>query len=270
MARAPRREAAARGKPGAATTNRRLASIGLAALACFGIATLPASLLGGMLDRFGLSETGFSGTIWSGAAHDATWKGAPLGELSWRLRPLALLRARLAAAIELSRPDGSASATVAARPDGTLDISDARFDLPVELFAQIPSGMARGWHGRMSGALSELRLVAAWPAAAAGRIDLTSLVMPQLGADTIGSFAVVLPDPRAGSAASPGVTARVTDTGGPLSLDALLTLAAGRSFQLEGTVMPRDSAPRGLVRSLQYLGPADASGRRQFGVSGTF
>jgi len=50
----------------------------------------------------------------------------------------------------------------------------------------------------------------------------------------------------------------------------VLTLSPGRSFDLQGTVAPRDGAPPDLVRSLEFLGPADSDGRRQFGVSGTF
>jgi len=269
MAHPPRRDATARGAPGVTRKFGLLAAVGLAALACFAIATLPASLTGGLFRRFGLSATEFSGTIWSGVAGDVTWRGASLGELRWRLRPLALLRARAAAEISLAPSDGSASAKIAATRDGTIDLADVHLDLPIEFLARVPTGMARGWHGRVSGALTELRLVAGWPVAAQGTLHLSSVVMPQLGPDTIGSFDIVLPDPRAAAPGSPDVTARVMDMEGPLSVDAALTLATGRSFLLEGTVAPRDSAPPGLVRSLEFLGPADASGRRPFGVSGT-
>jgi general secretion pathway protein N len=269
MARLPRRDPKARGEPGVAVRNRRLVAVGVAALACFTIATLPASLAGGFFKRIGLSATRFSGTIWSGVASDVHWQRASLGELGWRLHPLALLRARAAAEVTLVRPDGSASATIAATLGGALDFSDVKIDLPIELFAEIPSGMARGWHGRASGTFTDLRLVDGWPVAAAGKVNLAGVVMPQLGTGNIGSFEIVLPDPRAAPSGASSVNARVSDTDGPLSVDAALTLSAGRSFVLEGTVASRDGAPADLARSLQYLGPADAAGRRQFGVSGT-
>jgi hypothetical protein len=269
MAPPPRRDAGPREEPGVAKKNRRLVLVGLVALACFAVATLPASLAGRALQRVGLSATGFSGTIWSGVAGNATWQGASLGQLRWRLRPLALLHARAAADISLVRADGTVSAEAAAALDGTLDFTNVRLDLPIEFFAEIPSGMARGWRGRASGTFTQLRLVSGWPVAAAGTLLLSDVVMPQLGADNIGSFEIVVPDPRTASAGSSDVRARVTDTNGPLAVDAALTLAAGRNFLLEGTVAARDGAPTNLVRSIEFLGPVDASGRRPFGVSGT-
>jgi general secretion pathway protein N len=269
MARPPRRDATARGEPGVARKFGLLAAVGFAAVACFAIATLPARLIAGTLQRFGLSATEFSGTIWSGTATDVTWRGTSLGELRWRLRPLALLRARAAADLTLARSDGSASATAAAALGGTLELSAVRVDLPLDLLSQLQNGLPRGWHGRASGTFDEIRLVAGWPVTAHGTLDLVGLVAPQLSQSSIGNFQLVAPDPRATSAGPPGVAARVSDRDGALSVDAVLTLAAGRSFLLEGTVAPRDSAPPGLVRSLEFLGPADASGRRPFGVSGT-
>ncbi len=269
MALPPRRDARARGEPGVAKRNRRLALVGVVALACFAVTTLPASLAGRAFERVGLSATGYSGTIWSGAVSSVTWQGASLGQFRWHLRPLALLRARGAADVSVVRADGTASAQVAAAPHGTLDFSDLRFDLPIEFFAEIPGAMARGWHGRVSGEFAKLRLESGWPVSASGTLQLSDVVMPQLGADSIGSFRIVIPDPQAAPSESAGVTARVTDTNGPISVDASLTLAAGRSFLLEGMVAARDGAPTNLVRSLEYLGPVDASGRRPFGVSGT-
>lgn len=269
MAPAPRRDAAP-GKPGVTKRHWRLALVGLVALGGFTLATLPASLAGRFFQRAGVSATGFSGTIWSGVAVGVSWAGASLGELRWRLRPLALLRARAAADVSMVRPGGSVSAVAAVTRDGTLEFSDVHIDLPIEFFAEIPTGMARGWHGTVNGTFTQLRLVSGWPVAAAGTLHLANVVMPQLGQQEIGSFDVLIPDPRAASQASSDVRARVTDTSGTVAVDAALTLAPGRSFLFEGTVAARDGAPPGLVRSLEYLGPADAAGRRQFGVSGTF
>ncbi len=267
MARAPRRDPTARGEPGAARNFGKLLTVGLAALACFAVATLPASLVSGPLQRSGISAAAYSGTIWSGVASDVAWQGATLGELRWHAHPMALLRAHAAADVTFARSDGSASASVAAGLGGTIDLSNVRLDLPIEFLAQVMPGMARNWHGRASGEFREFKLVSGWPVAAQGTLHLSDLVMPQLGQVTIGSFEIVAPDP---GTSSTDVTARVVDKEGPLSLDAVLTLAPGRNFDLQGTVAPRDGAPPDLVRSLEFLGPADSEGRRQFGVSGTF
>jgi general secretion pathway protein N len=268
MARPPRRDAAARDAPAVAKRNRRLLAVGLVALACFTIATLPASLVSGTFRRVGLTATAYSGTIWSGAATGVAWREAALGELRWNLRPLALARARAAADVSLARPDGSASATVAATLGGTLELTQLRFDLPLEILATLPTGVPKGWRGQARGEFGEIRLEAGWPVRAQGRLDVNGLVAPRLDQSAIGSFELIAPDPRAATAGPAAVTARVSDKDARLSVDAVLTLAAGRSFQLQGTVAPRGASPQ-LLQALEFLGPADAAGRRPFGASGT-
>ena len=65
------------------------------------------------------------------------------------------------------------------------------------------------------------------------------------------------------------LTAHVADKDGPFSVDAQLTLSRTRNFAFEGTLAPRGPVPPAMERSLQLLGPADATGRRQFSVGGT-
>ena len=271
MARPQRRDATARtAPPGVAGRFRWLVAVGLAALACFTVATLPASLVAGFVRNSGLSATEYSGSLWSGVARDVSLRGATLGELRWRARPLALLRGRVAADVTLARPDGSVSASVAAGFGEEVALSDLRLDVPLEFIAQIAPGMARDWHGRARGTFAGIRLVAGWPVEARGEMDLLALAMPALRGAAIGSYHLVVPDPQTASDGSSSVTARVADKDGPLAVDALLTLAPGRSFRFEGTVAPRADAPPDLARSLEILGPADAAGRREFGMSGTF
>jgi general secretion pathway protein N len=271
MAQPQRRNATARAaQPGVTGRFRWLVAVGLAALACFTVATLPASLIAGFVQRSGLSATEYSGSLWSGVARDVSLRGATLGELRWRARPLALLRGRIAADLALARPDGSVSATVAAGFGEAVELSDLRLDVPLEFLAQLAPGMARDWHGRALGTFAGIRLVAGWPVEARGELDLLGLAMPALRGAAIGSYHLVVPDPQTASAGSASVTARAADKGGPLAVDALLTLAPGRSFRFEGTVAPRADASPDLARALEILGPADAAGRREFGMSGTF
>ena len=77
-------------------------------------------------------------------------------------------------------------------------------------------------------------------------------------------------DPKGPRGAAGQLAARVPDRDGPFAVDARLTVSRDRSFLLDGTLMPRGPVAPALERSLQLLGPADASGRRPFSVSGTF
>jgi hypothetical protein len=48
-----------------------------------------------------------------------------------------------------------------------------------------------------------------------------------------------------------------------------IDLQQGWPANLKGTLLPRGQVPPAMERSLQLLGPADATGRRQFSVGGT-
>jgi general secretion pathway protein N len=270
MARPQRRDATARdGKP-VAKRHGRLIALGLAALACFVLATLPASLVASRLQRVELSASSYSGTVWSGTATGLAWRHVALGDLHWRIRPMALLRGRVGADLELSRSDGSATAHASAGRDGALDLTNVHLDLPLAALDRAQGGPPQGWQGRARGEFAEIQLVAGWPSVARGALDIVGLVSPPPRSTALGSYHVVIPDPMATAAAGPGVIARVSDQGGPMSVDAELRLAADRSFLLEGTLAPRADMPQEMADSLPFLGPADAAGRRPFSMSGTF
>jgi general secretion pathway protein N len=271
MAQRPRRELTARPEPSSTRrTTGRLVAVGLLALGCFVIATLPASLVASRLRPYQLGASGYSGTIWSGTANGFTWRGAMLGDLQWHLRPWALLRARIAADVSMSVPGGSVSAALAAGPGGRLELADVNLDAPLETFSALPVASVHGWQGRAVGHFDQLRVEAGRLLDARGTLDLTGLVSPAPNHTPYGSYRFVFPDPAAvATGATPGVTAHVSDQGGSLAVEGRVTLSADRSYLLEGTVAPRGNAPESLRRALQFLGPADAAGRRPFSVSGT-
>jgi hypothetical protein len=269
MARPPGRDRPAQDAPRFTRTHGWLLALGLAALLVFVVTTLPASLIAGRLERYGVSAVAYSGTVWSGAATGIAWRGAKLGDLRWSIAPLALLTGHLGAHLQLARTDGSGQSDVAVAISGTVDLNGTRLDLPVEVMSTLPLGLPKGWRGRVRADLPELRVVKGWPTIVHGTIDMDGLIAPPPRNASIGSYHAVLPDPKSQPGAAAAISARVTDKEGPFSVDALLTLSPDRSFLLDGTLAPRGDTPPALVRSLQLLGPADAAGRRPFSVSGT-
>jgi general secretion pathway protein N len=245
-----------------------LIGLGAAALLLFAIVTLPAGLFSGRLERLGVTAASWSGSIWSGAASGLAWRGATLGQLRWTFTPLSLLRGRLGAHVLLERPDGRVEGDVTTGLSGQVMLSNARVDLPVEAFGSLPVGLPKGWRGRLQANIAELRLEKGWPATVRGTIEMDSLTAPPPRNASIGSYHAVLPDPQA-AAGTTGISARVTDKEGPFAVDGRVTLSPDRSFLLEGTLAPRGDTPPQLRRSLELLGPADATGRRPFSVSGT-
>jgi general secretion pathway protein N len=266
----PRRgDRSARNALSGTRSTRPLIALGIVALLAFAVATLPSSLLAGRLQRHGLTAVAFTGSIWSGVATGLAWRGAVLGDLRWRIAPLQLLRGRLGAHVLLTRADGRVESNVAATLAGDLHLEDTSLTLPVEALGVLPVGLPKGWRGHIRAEFAELELAKGWPVGVRGTIDMDGLVAPPPRNASIGSYHAVLPDPK--SQAKPGadISARVTDKEGPFEVDGRLTLAPDRSFLLDGTLAPRGDTPPALRRSLELLGPADAAGRRPFGVSGT-
>ncbi len=62
----------------------------------------------------------------------------------------------------------------------------------------------------------------------------------------------------------------ISDAGdGPLQVNGTIQLKPDRSYAVEAMIAARPDAPRNLVQALEFLGPPDAQGRRQFNTEGT-
>jgi general secretion pathway protein N len=268
---APRRvpERPDRAAPQVARRPWWLIAVGLAAALLIAVATLPAQVFAGRLQRAGIEAAAFSGTIWNGRAQALAWRSAPLGDLAWSIAPLEVLRGRVGGELQLTRPDGRLSTHASLSLGGTLRLADTTADLPVELLAALPVGMPRNWRGRLSGTFAEITVAKGWPTAIRGTLEMDGMIAPPPRNVSIGSYHVEMPDPAASDTTDGVLSARVTDKEGPLSFEGRLTLSPDRSFLLEGTVAPRGTTPPPLAQSLQFLGPPDANGRRPVSVSGT-
>jgi len=265
--RAPERPA--RAAPAESKRPWWLIAVGLVAALGIAIATLPARFLAGQLSRAGLGAAELSGSVWSGYARGLTWRAAPLGDLRWSLAPSGLLRGRVTADLHLSRPDGDLTTRASVSLDGTLRLTDARVNLPVELLSTLPLGVPRNWRGRLGGQFAEVTVRKGWPSVVRGTLEMDGLIAPPPRNMSIGSYHIEMPDPQNAGTAAGQLSARVADKEGPFSFEGRFTLGADREFMLEGLLAPRGATPPALQRSLELLGPPDANGRRPVSVSGT-
>lgn len=265
----PARKAPAQATAGTAKRPWWLIAVGLAAAVLIAVATLPATLFASHLRRLGLEATAFTGSIWSGQAQALSWQSAPLGDLRWSIEALQLLRGRLGGNVELTRPDGSAASHFSVSLDRVVRLTDATVNLPIGPLSALPIGLPRNWRGRASGRFEEIVLSSGWPTALRGELDMDGLIAPPPRSTSIGSYHIEMPDPQATGGKAGDLTARVRDKEGPFSFEGRFTLAPDRSFLLDGSLAPRGNTPTPLLRSLELLGPPDASGRRPVSVSGT-
>ena len=225
---------------------RPLALIASVAVLAVIVLVLPASLAARFLP-VGVRAEDFSGTLWHGSAARITANGHPIGALEWHLHPAALLTLRLQADLHWVFAglvlDGSADAgrndVVATAIRGGGPIADLR-----------NLGVAIGWSGTANIDIQKLAadLSPSGVAlrSAVGEIDASDVSSQQVahGAD-LGSYALTFSD---GALSENGdLSATLADRGGPLSLNASLTLAMKtRTGLLSGTMKERGDAPPAL------------------------
>jgi general secretion pathway protein N len=252
-----------------------LLALGMLALLAFALATLPAGVAAGPLRKAGIEAGAFGGSLWSGRASAMSWRGAAVGDAEWKIAPARLLTGRIAGHARLTRTDGSVETDFDLSLTGRdVKLRTIRLELPLAALNALPLGMPKGWQGRVSGQFAAIDLQQGWPMTLQGSLDLDELVAPPPRNAPVGSFHAVFPaaqpKPSLSVAQDPSnLTAQVEDKSGPFSVDAQLTLNRARNFSFEGTLAPRGPVPPAMERSLQLLGPADATGRRQFSVGGT-
>jgi general secretion pathway protein N len=244
-----------------------LTLLGLLAFLILLIATLPARIL---LDRIpAIAVSKVSGSIWSGSAESMSVQGVALGRTQWRVSALPLLRGRLDIDATVNPPDGRGAARCAVRLDQSVSCSRVVASLPLQALPL--DSLPPGWTGRVDVDLSRLEIENGWPIGARGRIDVTDLQRPSgTGLTSFGSYRLVLPAPEAEAGAKEDtVVGALQDLSGPLAVNGTLTLSRDRTYVIDGRVAARPEAPRDLARSLEYLGPPDAQGRREFSLAGS-
>jgi hypothetical protein len=240
--------------------------ITLAALLAFAgiiLARLPASWVvpasGG---KAAIGCTGVDGTLWSGSCSGLFVQRKPVGDLTWELRPLRLLAGRLAAHVTLASPLAHGSADAELGLNEYLLAQNVNADVPLD--PKLMPGLPPQLRGQSHLALTRLVLVKGALKQLQGRIEVHDLEDLSGRATRLGSYAVTF----APTEADP--TGVIKDLDGPLSVAGTLRLTPQGGFEVEGTVAPRPGAPQELTDNLRYLGSPDASGRRQFSLSGTF
>jgi hypothetical protein len=251
----------------------RIALIGVLAVLVVVIAVLPASLANKFLPPAVRAED-FSGTLWHGSAGRISVAGRDAGALEWHLHPLALFKLRLDADLHWVKGsfvlDGAADVS---RSD--FQASDLRGGGPIADLSTF--GLVPGWQGLAEIRIRSIAADLAGPSpslrSAVGEIDVANVSSPQVAAGSdIGSYALTFDN--ASLSANGEARAALVDKGGPLSLDASLTLTPqSRTGMLSGTLKERADASPALRKELDnvaQLRARDAQGRIPIDLEFTF
>lgn len=242
-----------------------LVALGVGAFIIFAVVTLPASVVLSRLGSLGIHTGGVSGSIWHGRAQVLQIHGARIGGVEWDLHVLPLFAARVSADVKVTRLDGFVTTRLSASPGGTVRLHDLTASLPLSAFP--PHPLSGGWNATLNGRFTQLTLEDGWPTRAEGTLDIVDLSGPARNPANVGSYRIVF-DPA--GASSELLRGAISDAGdGPLEVSGTLDLGADRTFKFDGLIAARPDAPRNLVQALEFLGPPDAQGRRQFVTEGS-
>lgn len=244
---------------------RTLIVIGLLTFLVLAIISVPASVLFGFVEQYGVTAAGTEGSAWKGRAQMLQVQGVNVGAVEWDLHALALLTLKLQADVKITRPEGFANAEVSLRSAESVTFEDLTASVPLGALAGVAPA---GWRGTVNMKFAELVLQEGWPSSANGTAEILNISSPNPNASLTGSYKLTFP--AAGVDVGDGtLAADIVDLDGPLQIQGELELRPDRSYLLVGNVAARPDAPRNLANQLQILGPADAEGRRPFSLEGT-
>jgi general secretion pathway protein N len=243
---------------------KRLIAVGVVALLAAVVVTFPARVAYQWFAPAGLTLSGISGSIWSGAAAQGSAGGLFLSDVSWRFRPLSLTGLKLGYTVAANIPSGFLESDVAVGIGGSMHFSDLAAAMSLaSLGAVLPDVLpGNGIEGSLRIELEGLVLADGFPTHAEGTVDIDGLVLRALSPTALGDYRAAL------QSSGDGISAAIEDVSGILDVSGSLVLAQDRTFSLVGQVAPTASAPPGVLEQLQFLGSPDPQGRREFRIEG--
>lgn len=235
---------------------RGLLLIGSVAYALFLIGQLPATLAHA---QFGdhlapLQLDAISGTAWNGRAGHATVAGMQLGELAWRLDPLALVRARLAYRFDSRSDELSVHGYIVRGIAGDTSLHQLQGSAPAATLLQMLSGAPIAFTGRIEWDLQHARLPLTPSPDIRGRATWNDAGIVAPLPAKLGTLAVEL----VGSADATRLT--FTDLQGPVDVEGSIDIAANGEYRLNGRLRPGSDSDDDTRRALSHLGQPDREG----------
>lgn len=243
--------------------NRTLVILGAVLFALTVLVRAPASWLTGALPKSVECQQA-GGSIWRGGCGQLRVAGAALSDVRWQLHPWALLGGHLELAVQSADVRAPATATLALGFGGHHNVRDLHADLPIDtgFLPLFPSG----WSGRLQLALARLEFSAGRLAAIHGSVTARSLAQIH-PAMPFGSYELRFADTERKDGA---ISGELRDLDGPLAVTGTLLVRNGSEYVLSGSAAARADANAELAKAVEFLGPPDAQGRRQYSLAGSF
>lgn len=229
------------------------------------IATLPANMVFGYLLPKNISSyvkyQDVSGSIWEGQAASFSVKQVPLGKLQWDLSLLPLLWGTADAQLTAKREGALLLSDVNIRP-GSVRLQDTRFEIGIADLMPLLYGFPLSLEGDIKAFFSNIEIEPGSQLTIEGRTVLSdvNLVAPQ--ALSLGNLVAVF------KKNNNGTRININDQQGPVSVDAVVTLAETGFYTVNATLIPRASTDAAIKNALVMFARADNQGRYTISTRG--
>lgn len=244
----------------------RLVLFGVLAYVAFLVLSFPADRVyqfwkadAGKQQPIALSQ--ISGSIWSGQAGQALINGQRLEGLSWTLQPWALGAGKVALSWGAKLADGFGEGQLAAGLQGELEMGHLKARLPLSEIS-VRALQALQPKGTLNLNLKHVAWTGQTLSSAEGRLVWNGAGINILQDLEFGDLVLTLentPD---------GVKGVLSDGGGPLQAEGVLTLSADGKYTFSGSFAAR-GGDQALTNALRTLGRPGADGKVKVSQSGT-
>lgn len=206
--------------------------------------------------------TDVEGTLWSGRAGESRLGPQIVKAVQWRFHPLSLLLGRLELDWEVTVADGYTKGIAGINVMGLLYLKQLEGLVPMDYLAKAAKMEALRPAGSMGINLDRLEFKDQSIMSVNGNLAWHGAEVTLLKPMRLGDFKVKL------ETDSEGIKGILSDAGGPLQAEGLLSLDAEGGYQFNGTLMVRDPSQTDLANALRSLGRPDSSGKYKIKQSG--
>lgn len=203
--------------------------------------------------------SGVQGSVWHGGAAEASVHGAYLRNMRWDLRVLKVFTGKLPYRVSATPVNGSLESDVGVGLDGTVFLANLTAELPLPLFAGV-SGI-KGLQGDATLAFDRVEIVDGLAAVANGTMELSNLIVPDIGILSLGGYTVEF------FTQNNGIAASIEDNDGVVDLAGSLQIRRDRTFEFIGQVIVKPETPQAVLQQLKGL-PSDDRGQQELRLEG--
>lgn len=233
----------------------------LTGVGCFLLFAIIGAPIGPLHARFAnpadpMQPVGLTGTLFNGAASAVTVNGRPVvRQLTWSLKPFALLMARLGVHITGDADGLSFEGNVAKLIGGSVAVDSMRAAGPIKSLLTLTGDALVPIDGSVGLTLDSLKLVDNFPKSVSGELQIGSLKW------ALGPNPVALGDLKAAITTEAGVIiARVSPVSGPLDVGGELRVLADKAYEVDLKVKAQPNADITVQNLVRSLGEADPEG----------